>query len=95
VNHNVKFPLGRLVTTPAAHRALEEAGQPPLVFLVRHVAGDWGEVGRGDWRANDQALRYGERSLSAYTTALGVKFWVRTEADRSRTTLLLPGERKP
>jgi hypothetical protein len=95
MNHNVKFPIGRLVTTPGALRALEEAGQPPLVFLVRHVAGDWGEVGRGDWKANDQALQYGERLLSAYTTALGVKFWVLTEADRRCTTLLLPGEYKP
>jgi hypothetical protein len=95
MNHNVKFALGRLVATPAARRALEEAGQPPLVFLVRHVAGDWGEVSRGDWKANDQALENAARLLSAYTTALGVKFWVRTEADRSCTTLLLPGEYHP
>ena len=95
MNHNVKFPLGRLVTTPEARPALEEAGQPPLVFLVRHVAGDWGEVGRADWQANDQALQCGERLRSAYTTALGVKFCALTEADRSCTTLLLPGEQKP
>ena len=95
MNHNVKFPLGRLVATPGALRALEEAGQPPLVFLVRPVAGDRGEVGQADWKANDKALQYGERLQSAYTTARGVKFWVRTEADRSCSTLLLPGERKP
>jgi hypothetical protein len=93
--NTMKFPMGQLVTTPGARRALEEAGQPPLVFLVRHVAGDWGEVGRADWKANDEARQYGERLQSAYTTAKGVKFWVRTEVDRSRTTLLLPGERKP
>ena len=30
--------------------------------------------------------------VSAYETALGVKLWIITEADRSATTILLPSE---
>jgi hypothetical protein len=87
-----KFPLGQLAATPAALQALAEAGQSPAALLARHRAGDWGEVGAADWRANDAALRHGGRLLSAYKTVRGARLWVITEADRSVTTLLLPAE---
>jgi hypothetical protein len=32
------------------------------------------------------------RLLSAYRTALGVRLWIITEADRPATTILLPEE---
>jgi hypothetical protein len=87
-----KFSLGQLVATPAALRALEEAGQSPAFFLERHLNGDWGEVDASDWRANDEALVTGERLLSAYQTLRGVKIWIITEADRSSSCCLLPSE---
>jgi hypothetical protein len=87
-----KFSLGQLVATPGALRALEEAGQNPAFFLEKHLAGDWGEVGSGDWAANDQALVDGSRLLSAYRTLKGVRLWIITEADRSSTCCLLPSE---
>jgi hypothetical protein len=40
-----------VVATPAALKALEAAGQAPADFLDRHVRGDWGEVSKGDARA--------------------------------------------
>jgi len=43
-------------------------------------------------RANDRALREGDRLLSAYKTSTGERLWVITEADRSATTILLPSE---
>jgi hypothetical protein len=87
-----KFPLGRLVATPGALRALEEAGQSPSFFLDKHVAGDWGEVDDVDKRLNDEALVNGDRLLSAYRTLRGVKIWIITEADRSSTCTLLPSD---
>jgi len=87
-----KFPLGRVVATPGAIQALEEAGQMPQVFLRRHVQGDWGEVCAEDKRLNDASVKDGTRILSAYYTSLQEKLWVITEADRSATTLLLPSE---
>jgi hypothetical protein len=67
-------------------------GQTSTQCLLRHVVGDWGEVGAADWRANDRAIRDGDRILSAYTLKTGVRIWVITEADRSVTTILLPEE---
>ena len=54
------------------------------------MTGDWGEMDAEDRAANDAALVYGQRVMSAYTTPKGVKLWVITEADRSSTCLLLP-----
>lgn len=86
----VKFGLGRVVCTPGA---LELAGDPAafLPRLARHARGDWGLVDGEDRRANDEALVHGLRVLSAYVLG-GRRVWVITEADRSVTTVLLPGE---
>ena len=85
-------PLGKIVATPAALEAIEDASQTPLEFLSRHRQGDWGEVCDEDWELNDRDLEEGNRLLSAYRTKKLVKLWVITEADRSATTLLLPSE---
>ncbi|MDB5313174.1 MAG: hypothetical protein JWO38_7376 [Gemmataceae bacterium] len=82
-------PLCRDPRGPGGPRA---AGQSPACYLDRHLAGDWGSVSEEDRRANDAALAAGERLLSEYRTALGVVLWVITEADRSSTCVLLPGE---
>ena len=68
------------------------SGDDPLAFLIRHLAGDWGEVNPEDWQANEQSLLRDLRLLSVYTMSTGTKFWVITEADRSATTFLLPEE---
>ena len=91
-NHAPKFPLGQLVSTPAALDALTQSGQSPTDFLSRHVRGDWGEVCDEDKQLNDEALVQGARLLSAYRTLRGVRIWIITEADRSSTCVLLPEE---
>jgi hypothetical protein len=88
----IRFPVGRVVATPGALRAIEQAGQEPADFLDRHVNGDWGEVPDDDKRENGFSIEHGFRIISAYTTSLGEKIWIITEADRSYTTLLLPSE---
>jgi hypothetical protein len=87
-----RFPLGRVVATPGALRALEQANQNPFEFLTRHQAGDWGELCEEDKRENEFSVPNDFRILSAYRTRNGVRIWVITEADRSATTLLLPHE---
>jgi hypothetical protein len=42
------------------------------------------------FRPTTQALRDGDRLLSAYQFDDGFKVWIITEADRSATTVLLP-----
>ncbi len=92
MNDRPMFTLGKLVATPGALAKLAEAGELPREFLVRHAAGDWGQVDAEDWRANDVAIAEGTRLLSAYRLASGVKIWIITEADRSSTCILLPEE---
>ena len=83
--------LGRLLATPGALARLSEAGITPAALLARHRAGDWGDVDADDRRANDRAVRDGDRVLSAHETTAG-RVWLITEWDRSATTLLLPEE---
>ena len=87
-----RFWLGQIVATPGALKALEDAQQTPLEFLMRHVSGDWGDVCAEDAAENELALREGFRLLSSYRSAKDAKLWIITEADRSVTTLLLPDE---
>jgi hypothetical protein len=89
---NATFPLGRIVATPGALAALERANQSAALFLTRHAGGDWGELGRADIAENEYSRAHGFRLLSSYTTAVGEKLWIITEADRSATTLLLSDE---
>jgi hypothetical protein len=85
------FSLGQLVATPGA---LDSATHADLLGLVaRHASGDWGDLDAEDRRANETALRIGERLLSAYTVpSSGARVWLITERDRSATTILLPSE---
>jgi hypothetical protein len=87
-----RFPLGRIVATPGALQALEEANQSPFEFIQRHQSGDWGELCEEDKSENEFSVRNGFRILSAYRTRNNVKIWLITESDRSCTTLLRPHE---
>jgi len=87
-----KFSLGRVVATPGALGALEDAQESALGYLNRHESGDWGEVPSEDREENELSLENGFRLLSAYTLCDGTRFWIITEADRSVTTMLLPEE---
>lgn len=92
-----KFPLGKIVATPAAIEALKTAGQTARELLARHSRGDWGVVCNEDREANDNSLVDGSRILSAYRLSTGEKIWIITEAaddngNRAATTFLLPEE---
>ncbi len=92
-----KFHLGRIVATPAALEAIQQAGHSPLEFLDRHARGDWGELCDEDRQLNDAAVECGSRILSVYRMKSGAKIWIITEAAdddgrRAATTILLPDE---
>jgi hypothetical protein len=87
-----RFPLGRLFLTPGAIEALEEAGQTPQEFVIRHVGLEQGELCDEDHRENLFSVDKPLRIFSAFKTVVGKKLWVITEADRSATTILLPSE---
>ncbi len=82
------FRAGAIVATANAIESL--SASDIRAGLQRHLSGDWGELDREDWAANERALRDGARLLSAYTAASGQRFWIITEWDRHATTVLLP-----
>jgi hypothetical protein len=70
---------------------LEEVGEDPLILLIRHASGDWGELDNHDRQENERSLEHGWRILSSYPVGEG-KVWIITEANRSVTPILLPQE---
>ncbi|MGN7170821.1 hypothetical protein ACTHSJ_33675 [Paenibacillus cellulositrophicus] len=85
-----KFELGLIVVTQGVMELIDEVDQ--MVALNRHANCDWGYVSDKDMASNENGLMYGDRLMSAYSNGIGTEFWVITEADRSSTTLMLPGE---
>ena len=61
-------------------------------LLERHLSGDWGDTCESDARANEEALRSGNRIISWYQVSKELRIMIITEADRSATTILLPEE---
>lgn len=87
--NRIQFQPGTVVATVGALQVADN--HAILELLRRHLSGDWGDLGEEDKKANDRALTHGERILSSYTVR-GEKLWVITEADRSSTCVLTPGE---
>lgn len=84
-----RFSLGKLVIAPGAKEALSD--EDIILAISRHLRGDWGVLGKEDAQVNEDALKNGGRLFSAYEYH-NTKVWIITEADRSVTTILLPGE---
>lgn len=90
ITNESKFSLGQPLITPGVMEKVhpEDAAKA----LVRHAAGDWGDVDEHDRKENEFALTRYLRLFSVYRDRDGTKFWIITEADRSATTILLPEE---
>jgi hypothetical protein len=86
------FDMGQLVATPGALELFAAQGRRLAEFVVRHAAGDWGELDPEDWQANDAALARGEGRLFSSYRIGDQKIWVITESDRRSTCVLLPSE---
>ena len=92
------FALGQVVATPGAIEATNPWQRQ--IYLRRHVTGDFGATCAEDAELNREAIKHGDRILSAYPIdpALPCQghgentIWIITESDRSVTTFLLPSE---
>ena len=88
-----RFATGHLVATIGVDTLVKQGRLNPTSYLRRHVSGDWGDVDEAERQQNDAALISGEgRLFSVYRIAPDLNLWIITEADRSVTTMLLPGE---
>jgi hypothetical protein len=91
-----KLELGKLVATASIQpfKDDDEIHQFVHKCIHRHMTGDWGDLSDEDKKRNDWSAKNGERVLSSYDHERlpEGKLWIITEADRSITTLLSPGE---
>ncbi|MFH0810342.1 MAG: hypothetical protein V2A77_07735 [Pseudomonadota bacterium] len=88
-------PLGRLVMTRGVTDNIAEDinfSKFVIASIARHANADWGDLSAEDKKANDQALKDGDRLLSAYEKPGQPKIWIITEWDRSVTMVLFPEE---
>lgn len=91
--HKPLFELGQVLATTGATEAMQGDMLVAAILLDRHAAGDWGDLDQEDRETNDEAVKVGNRILSAYKLSDdGAKLWIITEWDRSATTILLPEE---
>jgi hypothetical protein len=89
----MKFPLGRLVITPAVLHTIPE--DEICHALDRHVLGQWGDLSDRDRAANELALSSASPLVSVYQTATGTEFRIVTTGDRFTTTVFLPSDAIP
>jgi hypothetical protein len=89
-DNRIRFQPGTIVATVGATMIADN--HAILELLRRHLSGDWGELSEEDKKANEHAVKFGDRILSSYKTESGEKLWLITERDRSQTTVLTPGE---
>ncbi len=84
------FALGEIRITPGAEAILT----PPEVtrFLHRHHHGDYGDLDEADIAMNNNSAARCCMVMSAYRTADGTEFWIKTHGTRSHTLIMLPGE---
>lgn len=98
----MKFELGRTVMTRGIDEEIKKNADfydfAASCLLFRHAEGDWGDMCEEDAKANDDALKNGDRIFSSYKLPEGLnvegedKIWIITEWDRSVTTILFPSE---
>jgi hypothetical protein len=80
--------LGRIMVTPAAAAALRTCDIS--LALRYHLCGESDRGRRDDSSLPSRHALKGCRVLAAYRSSQGQTFWIITEADRSRTTVLMP-----
>lgn len=85
------FPLGQIVATDGVGRLMRD-GIEVSTYLDRHRAGDWGDLDPEDQIKQTYAVKHSFYLLSSYKINDSVTLWIKTEADRSVTTLMLPSE---
>lgn len=87
----MKFELGQIYLT----KGIREYFSCDIVLVsqlvFRHGMREWGDLDAEDRKANEDAIKNGERIVSVYHTQ-DEKIYVITEWDRSMTTVLLADE---
>jgi hypothetical protein len=90
-----RFHLGQLIATPEAVAAAHAAGINVVTVVLRHLAGDWGDVDPATSQHNDTAVATGGCLHSVYRlSGDDDALVVTTDADRGRTVAALASQRR-
>lgn len=84
----MKFSPGKLVLTKGCNAHMDAQYVNPMKYVLRYVAGDWGDLGAEDKASNEFALNKKLRIVSAYNLPDGERIYMITEAERSYTTIM-------
>lgn len=86
------FELGDILTTNEVKSSDGIKIKDIFKALYQYLQGDWGDTDPSGKVANDKAVQEGQRILAVYTSSAGKRFWIMTDAHRTRTTIALPAE---
>lgn len=84
------FPLGKVLLSPRARKSL--SGRDLVNAILCHMRGRCCELTRNGDQFHFPFALDGCRVLGSFRASNGGKFLIVTEADRSRTTVMLPEE---
>ena len=91
----MKFKIGQIVMTKGVNTRLAESIKFSAFMyesIARYLNCDWGDLGKEDWKMNDDAVKNNDdRIFARYNNEEG-DIYIITEWDRSVTTILLPSE---
>ncbi len=87
---NPKVQLGRIIISRRVEKSVDQA--EVIAALTRHAKGDWGELVEQDWPRNEAALTADGIVLSVYGAQVGRLFWILTDVNDEKTSVLFPEE---
>ncbi len=90
----LKFNIGNVYMSRGIADTIsrnEKFSKEVLDCFNKYIMGCWGNLVEEDIKANDMAIKNGDRILEAYNISQG-KIYIITEADRSSTTILFANE---
>ena len=91
------FETGQLIVTDGVTEAMENEGFRNFVYssFLRYCANDWGDLEKIGVKLNRRNLKHGGNLGGQYIDPVhGWEIWILTTANRDRTVVSLPHERK-
>jgi len=88
----IRFRCGELVLSHGVKALIRQHRLDPKPHFLSHLSGNWGDAAIEQWAANERALIDGGQLSSSYQVTPKITLSIRTEPDRSLTTITLEGE---
>ena len=87
------LPLGKIVVTTAAAKALKAAAVTTATLLANHRTGDWSNTNPADAQAYAEAFKNGRLVISTYSLSGDQTVLVVTNAERTETRVFTESDK--